>query len=191
MLEQMRARLRSAVDLPAAVYRILDDVIALHGAEYGDLQLLAKDRLVMVAQRGFAPTFVRAMRYVRRDAGTVCARALRNGCSLVVNDVRADRDFAPYLAPKYGIRFLAVQSTPLIAADGERIGVVSTHFANVHEPSPIEMQILAQYGRSAADHLQELRGAAVSPHADRLSSALLAASGGGGRGQRSIASLDR
>jgi len=46
-----------------------------------------------------------------------------------------------------------MQSTPFIAAGGKCVGVVSTHFANVHTPTEIEMETLQQYGFVAADFI--------------------------------------
>ena len=58
MLEQMTQRLQAQRSFEAAIETLLNDVVALHGAEYGDLQLLAGDDLVIVAQRGLTPAFL-------------------------------------------------------------------------------------------------------------------------------------
>jgi hypothetical protein len=38
------------------------------------------------------------------------------------------------------------------------LGLVSTHFAHVHEPTPIEMETLKVYGVGAADYAYKLLG---------------------------------
>jgi len=48
--------------------------------------------------------------------------------------------------------YRSVQSTPMMTQDGRRLGMVSTHFATVHEPTPIEMETLPSYGAIAAEH---------------------------------------
>jgi hypothetical protein len=50
-----------------------------------------------------------------------------------------------------GVR--AMQATPLIDSGGKCVAVVSTHFANVHTPTEIEMETLQQYGFVAADFI--------------------------------------
>jgi hypothetical protein len=40
----------------------------------------------------------------------------------------------------------------MITANGNLLGIVSTHFANVHAPTSIEMQALQRYGRVAAEY---------------------------------------
>ena len=57
MLEQMRGRLRAKKTFETAIEGILDDVVALHGAEFGDVQLPIGNELVIVAQRGLRPNF--------------------------------------------------------------------------------------------------------------------------------------
>src|SRR5215813_12439060 len=111
MLEQMTHRLLSQRTFEAAAETLLNDVVALHGAEYGDLQLMIGNELVVVAQRGLSAAFLQAFRRVRRDDGCACGRVL---------------------------------------------GMVSTMFANVHEPTPIELQTLMYYSRIAADYLAKL-----------------------------------
>jgi hypothetical protein len=60
MLEQMKSRLHAKKRFETAIETILDDVIALHGAEFGDLQLPVEGELLMVAQRGLSPRFLKA-----------------------------------------------------------------------------------------------------------------------------------
>ncbi len=45
---------------------------------------------------------------------------------------------------------------PLILNQPALIGVVATHFVNVHEPTPIELSTVHSYGEVAADHLRQL-----------------------------------
>jgi hypothetical protein len=52
MLEQMEHRLRASRTFEAVVNTILDDVMALHGAEYGDLQLCCGGDVIIVAHIG-------------------------------------------------------------------------------------------------------------------------------------------
>ena len=72
MLEQMTQRLEAQRRFDAAIETLLNDVVALHGAEYGDLQLLVGDELVLVAQRGLTAPFLRAFRRITRADGCAC-----------------------------------------------------------------------------------------------------------------------
>ena len=101
---------------------------------------------------------------------SVCARAARMRKQIVVPDIEADPGYAPIrdIAREAGYR--AVQSTPLIAAAGELIGVVSAYFRERHAPAPIEMRTLEEYCAHAADHLRSLLCAAgVHARADEMS----------------------
>jgi GAF domain-containing protein len=154
----MRDRLLRAKMFDRAIWTILDDAIALHGAEYGNVQLLAEDELVIVAQRGLPLEFLRTFRHVKREDGCACGRALRRGTTVVIPDVEADAEFAVFRSDAKLAGFRAVQSTPLITRHGKPLGVLSTHFANVHHPTNIEMETLQAYSVMASEFAFELLG---------------------------------
>ena len=81
------------------------------------------------------------------------ARAFATREPVVIPDLAKDQALAPYhhLANAMGVR--AMQATPFIASGGRCVAVVSTHFANVHTPTEIEMETLQQYGFVAADFI--------------------------------------
>jgi len=158
VLEQMTQRLLARRTFESAAEAVLNDVVALHGAEYGDLQLVAGDELVIVAQRGLSDEFLRAFRRVRKTDGCACGRAWRTGRTVVVADVTKDIDYAGNRGDAEAAGYRAVQSTPIVTRDGRMLGLISTLFANVHEPTPIELETLARYSRVAADHLAALLG---------------------------------
>ena len=168
-IQQMRVRLLAAQTFEQTVARILSDIIDLHGAEFGNVQLPVGDELVIAAQRGFRGPFLKTFERVRSDDDCACGRALRDGQTVVITDVEEDEEYAPFrqIAREAGYR--AVQSTPLFAADHVFIGVVSTHFANVHRPTKIEMETLTQYAVVAANRLHELAGDSLSSKALAMS----------------------
>jgi len=175
MLEQMSQRLQTQRSFEAAVETLLNDVVALHGAEYGDLQLLVGDDLVVVAQRGLTAAFLRTFRRVGKADGSTCGRALRSGRTVVVADVMADPGYAALRDEAAAAGYRAVQSTPLTTSRGRVLGMVSTLFANAHEPTPIELDTLARYSRVAADYLEELLdGETLAAEAQRMHEALYA-----------------
>jgi GAF domain-containing protein len=156
LASQMTQRLLQIGTFEGAIQVILDDVIALLGAEYGNIQLSIGDGLAIVAQRGLSADFLRAFRRVKKDDGSACGRALRLGETVVIRDVENDPEFAAFRPDAKRAGFCSVQSTPFFTKDGKLVGIVSTHFANVHEPTQIEMQTLKIYSVVAAEHLDKL-----------------------------------
>ena len=171
----MNQRLKASATFKGALARILADVVALHGAEFGNVQLAAGAKLIIVAEHGLRAPFLLAFREVRTTDGCACGRAWQTGEPLVVADVDLDEPYAPFrhIAKQAGYR--SVQSTPLIASDGMPLGMVSTLFANQYVPTNIEMSICKAYCVVAADHLQALlNGSRLEAEAQILHDALYA-----------------
>jgi GAF domain-containing protein len=156
VLVQMRERLSRCDTFERAICTMLDDAIALLGAEYGNIQLLVGQDLVIAAQRGLSPDFLKTFRCVTKDDGSACGRALLHGKTVVIPDVEKDLEFAIYRNIARRTHFRAVQSTPMIKLDGTRLGIVSTHFANPHQPSKIELDTLQAYALTASQYAFEL-----------------------------------
>jgi GAF domain-containing protein len=154
MLPQMTARLLSQHTLAGGLRTILNDVIALHGAEFGNIQLaIDNDTLALIEHRGFDQPSLQSLQRVARSGAAASARAFARRKPVIIPDLFKDRALAPYhsLANAMGVR--AMQATPFIASGGKCVAVVSTHFANVHTPTEIEMETLQQYGFVAADFI--------------------------------------
>ncbi len=158
LLEQMSARLYEQSSFERAVKVILDDSISLHGAELGNVQLLAGDCLVIVLQRGFKAPFLEFFREVRINDGTACGRALRTSQPVLVSDIETDEEYAPYRTVARAAGYKSVITVPLVTSSGFFVGAVSNHFVNIHKPTGIEMNTLKSYGKIAADHLYQLLG---------------------------------
>ena len=154
----MTQRLLVTKTFEEAVDTILDDVIALLGAEYGNVQLSLGDELVIAAQRGLSVDFLVTFMRVKKHDGSACGRALRLGETVIIRDVESDPEFAAFRPDAKKAGFRSVQSTPIITEDGDVLGMVSTHFANAHEPTPIEIEALKTYSITAAEHLNKMRG---------------------------------
>jgi GAF domain-containing protein len=173
MFDQLTYRLLSQRTFEAAADTLLNDVIALHGAEFGDLQLAVDDELVLVGQRGLPASFLRTFRRVKKEDGCACGRALRLGKTVVVADVETDPEYAAFRTDAESAGYRSVQSTPLVTRSGSVLGMVSTMFANVHEPTPIELEMLGRYCQSAAEYLTTLLGNENLPaKAEQMSRAL-------------------
>lgn len=177
MLEPMRERLLRCSDIEDAIHTILHDVVALHGAPFGNMQLHSSkdDALHLVAQTGLPRAFVDYFRRVGRDDVTVCARALRSKKSEVVEDLEVDATFKPHLETARAAGVRSVQSAPIIGKSGQLVAVVSTHFSRPFRPTPIEAGVLDAYTEIAGDHLARLLAFKdVQTVAKRLQTALLA-----------------
>ena len=173
MTVQLMDRLRQCRTFDGAIETILNDTIALHGAEYGDLQLRRGDALLIVAQRNLPRDFLEIFRRVKPEEGSACARALRSGKTAVIEDVEQDSEYAPFLDAARKARYRSVQSTPLRTNDGVLVGVVSTLFVNPRIPTKIELSTLENYSTAAADYLLDLLdGRPIGVEARRMSDAL-------------------
>ena len=161
LIEQMSARLSAQSSFEGAVEVLLDDSIALHGAELGNVQLLAGEYLIIVLQRGFKTPFLEFFREVRTDDGCACGRALRTRKPVLVSDTENDDEYAPFRAVARAAGYRSVVTVPLVTSTNLFLGVVSNHFVNVHKPTSIEMDTLKTYGNIAADHLHQLLGGAL------------------------------
>jgi GAF domain-containing protein len=154
LVQHMLSRLKAQPDLPATLHAAVSEVVGLHGAEFGNIQLYGEDGyLWMVGHNGLPVSFIKAAARISPAAGTVCARAWRARKMVVVADVKKDRAFRPFMELARQAGFRSVLSQPLISSRDECIGVVSAHFATVREPSEIEVTALGEFCRQATDHL--------------------------------------
>jgi len=113
----MAPRLHAQETFESAVLVILNDAVALHGAELGNVQLLIDGQLAIVAQRGFRPPFLQAFRRVLPDTICACGRALRERRTVVVRDVEQDEECSPYRAVFRAAGTRSVTSTPLLTSN--------------------------------------------------------------------------
>lgn len=145
LLQPMLQRLAAADGLREILDVALHDVIALHGAERGDVQLVGTDgALVLVAQRNLTEPFLRVLARVAPNAGTVCARAMAAREIVFVRDVAQDPAFAPYLELAHSVPFTSVLSLPLIDPQQHCIGMVSV-LSSRFDPTPLELDSIRRY----------------------------------------------
>ncbi len=152
-LHAMSSRLIEASDLPQVFQEILDTVIEVQDADFGNIQLCDAERGVLriVAHHGFSPAFLEYFRTVDAHDDTACGRALRAGGRIIIEDIEQDDAYLPYrgIAAEAGYR--AVQTTPIRGHDGMTTGMLSTHFRVPHRPSGRELQLTDVYTRLLAE----------------------------------------
>jgi GAF domain-containing protein len=154
-------RLHRQPDLESVLNAAVVDAVALHGAEFGNLQLRCADgTLVIVAHAGLSQSFLESFGRVALDDGTACARAARERKTVLIEDVEQDQDFRSFLKFARGARFRSVVSSPLVLANRSCLGVISVHFAMPHLPSLIEIDTFEAYCKEAAEHLAKTIGTA-------------------------------
>jgi GAF domain-containing protein len=130
-------------------------------APLGNVQLADISGFLKIqSQRGFGESFLKAFETVHPAGGSVCARALRNSASTLVEDVMLDPAFASYRGIAEDAGFRAVCSIPLISRKGAMRGVLSLHFPRPHRPTPAETKLLQTLAGLAADAIERWRTAA-------------------------------
>ena len=152
------SRLWQTRDLHEGLVEMLRASIQMMGADKGNVQILdARGNLTIAAQQGFDQPFLEFFKQVSVTDNFAGARALRSGRRVIIEDVEAGEKFAALRHVALTAGFRAVQATPLMADDGKPLGVLSTHFCNVHRPSEQQTQMLDLYARRAVDFIERHR----------------------------------
>ncbi|HET9653659.1 MAG TPA: GAF domain-containing protein [Usitatibacter sp.] len=176
LLDPMIGRLRRHTDLRSLLDQAVADVVALHGGEFGNLQLRVPDgSLVLVAHARLKRDFLESFLRVTTCDRTVCMRAARAGAVVIVEDIFCDAEFSRYLDRTRTSPFRCVLSAPLATTRGVVVGVVSAHFARRYRPTPVELSSLESYCRHLADRVEAmLADCDIELTAARLSEEMLA-----------------
>jgi PAS domain S-box-containing protein len=152
------SRLWQARNLNEGLVEMLRASIHMMGADKGSVQIVdAHGVPTIAAQQGFDQPFLEFLKEVDVTGNSACARALRTGRRIIIEDVEADKEFAPFRHFALAAGFRAVQSTPLIAHDGKALGVLSTHFCNARRPSEHQVRMMDLYARRAVDFIERHR----------------------------------
>lgn len=158
-LHELSVRLLATPALRSALEIVLDAVIELLQADMGTVQLLdaGGQMLEVIAQRGFSQGLFEPIARIRRDDGSPCFRALRDGTRVVVSDVESDPESEAHRSIARDAGYRAVQSTPLIGRNGRLLGVLATHRREPGLPPEWKLGVLDLYARLASDSIERLR----------------------------------
>jgi GAF domain-containing protein len=152
-------QVQKCADIQSVLNCVLDQSLELSGTCFGNVQLIdwRSGYLEIKAQRGFRSEFLNFFERVEFDHASACARALRNRNTIVIDDIMADKQFAPYreIACRAGVR--AVLSTPLVSSSGAALGVLSIHFPIVHRPTDMQVRGMIEAAGLAANAIIRLR----------------------------------
>src|SRR5262249_45224632 len=143
----------------------LERALRITGEELGNIQLIDWDagHMEIAVQQGFKDEFLDCFRRVSVRDGCACGRALLLRKPIVIGDVAADRQFAPYLGIAKRAGFGAVQSTPLISMSGALVGMISTH--GWHRPTQQQLEQIRTLAFETASELVRCRSAAEAERA--------------------------
>ncbi len=114
-------------------------------------------QLRIVAQQGFHEPFLRHFETVSAFDGSACGQSLAERRRILVQDTATDVAFAPHAAVAEAAGFRSVLSLPLTGVDGSLLGVMSTHWAQPHQPSALASRQLGTLTQLAALVLESLK----------------------------------
>lgn len=149
-------------DINQLLNDMLDATIALHRADFGNVQLFDSETNVLdiVAHRGFGPEFLDYFSKVTKDS-TAGGLAWHHGRRVVIEDIETDPGFEPHRPMAASVGFCAVHSTPLLSRTGKVLGIISTRFRRPHRPSDDELRLTDLYVRHASDMIERKRNEAA------------------------------
>ena len=157
-LHEFSTRLLSKAGLLPLLEEVLNAIIALQNADFGNVQLYDPETktLEVVTHRGFQRSFLDYFSSVN-EPGAACGRAMQRRERVIIEDVLADPDFEPHRQIAASAGFRAVQSTPLFSRSGEPLGMISTHFRQPHRPSGHDLRFTDLYARLAGELIERQR----------------------------------
>ncbi len=149
-----------ANDVASCLEEVLKVAIDITGADKGNIQLLDNntDTLRLATQSGFEEPFVEFFECVS-TGDTACGVAMLTKQRVIVENITESEIYAgrPSLEAMREADILAVQSLPLMSSLGKVLGIISTHFCNVHRPSEQELRLMDLLARQTADYLERKR----------------------------------
>lgn len=160
-LQELSTELLGENQSGALYPKIVDAAALIMRADFASIQVFHPERgeagaLHLLAHRGFSPEAEHHWEWVSTDSVTSCGASLRMRSRVVIPDVELDEMIAGSaempIFRRTGIR--AMQTTPLIARDGQLLGVLSTHWRRPHQPGERDLRLLDVLARQAADLIE-------------------------------------
>jgi len=157
LLQSISGQLIQEDNIEAIYEQLLNAATAIMHSEMATMQILVpeKNELLLLAFKGFDPEVIKYWEWVKKGNQSTCGTALEKSKRIIIPDIeisdfinKEENRAAHRMA---GIR--AAQSTPLVTRSGQIIGMISTHWQTVHEPSERELNLLDVLARQAADLL--------------------------------------
>ena len=158
-LNELSSRLSRIGELKEGLREILSAVIELLGAGKGNIQLLDRERgvLIIEVQCGFDRDFLDTFKQISAVDESACGRALRLRRFILIEDTETDRAYAPFRAAARAAGYRAVITAPIMRIDNLPLGMISAHFPSPHRLTEPEFHLLNLYVRRAAEFIQRLK----------------------------------
>jgi len=178
-LHDLSTRLIFESDTQVLYDEILAAAIAIMQADAGSIQLLdpQTNNLISLVSQGLEPTLTNHFQFVNASSNTPCGIALANGARTFVDfDAPDVPDPDGSLKRHFDVGLRSAQSTPLVTRSGRAIGMLTTHWRDLHKPSDRELQFLDLLTRQAADLLERRQTEAALRESEELKQRILESS---------------
>ncbi|MGB9940554.1 PAS domain S-box protein [Methanosarcina sp.] len=158
ILHKLSTRYIEGSDSFSIFQEMVEAAIAITRADKGNIQILdlSTGKLKIEAQRGFSLPFLKFFEFVGAGEAATCGAAMEKMERVVVEDITHSPIFSGSEALDIlldeGVK--AVQSTPLFSRSGKLLGIISTHFSQVHTPDERELRLIDILARQAADIIE-------------------------------------
>jgi PAS domain S-box-containing protein len=160
LLQRISAEFLHEDNIQALYEKIVDAAAQIMHSEYASMQMFHPERgsgeLQLLAFRGFNPEAAKFWEWVSVSGSSTCGEALRTGQRVIVPDMekcdymQGTEDLAVYL--QTGVH--ACQTTPLFSRSGKLVGMISTHWRELHQPSERDLRLWDILARQAADLIE-------------------------------------
>ncbi|MGB9927783.1 MAG: PAS domain S-box protein, partial [Methanosarcina sp.] len=158
ILHKLSTQYLEGRDSSSIFQEFVEAAIAITKADKGNIQILEPltGKLKIAGQKGFDSHFLNFFEFVDAGEAAACGIAMEKMERVIIKDITQSSIFSKTDALSVllseGIR--AVQSTPLVSKSGEFLGMLSTHFSQVHTPTERELQMIDILARQAADIIE-------------------------------------
>lgn len=144
-------------DIQAELDEALREAVEAAHASKGLLQLYDAQSAVLevVAQTGFGEEFLQLFRAVKAFDPSACGRALGLKAPVVIDDVRTEAAFSPFMRTIEVEAFRSVKAMPLTGDEGI-VGIVSIHFRDPQRLGRDKEEIPPEHLHRLARLLQDL-----------------------------------
>lgn len=158
LLQSISSQLIQEDNVQAIYEQLLNAATAIMHSEIATMQLLFPERneLLLLTSKGLDPEVLKVWEWVKKGDQTACGTALEKNKRIIIPDIEAsefissEKSLAAHRLA--GIR--SAQATPLITRSGHVIGMISTLWTGIHEPTERELSLLDVLARQAADLLE-------------------------------------
>ena len=158
LLQSISSQLIQEDNVEAIYDQLLNAATAIMHSEMATMQMLfpEKNELLLLASKGFDPEIIKYWEWVKMGAESSCGTALKKNKRIIIPDIETS-EYIKSEEIRAAHRLACIRtahSTPLITRSGVLIGMISTHWNTVHEPTERELNLLDVLARQAADLLE-------------------------------------